>query len=85
MATILTKEQSDEVKNIRQLERKLNIDGWMCEGADDNLLVFFNNEKDELFYADYFGNIKSRSCDVPLDVKKYAELEGKIARICYMS
>lgn len=85
MASMLTKEQTDKVKRIKQLERNLNIDGWMCEGADDDLLIFFNNEKDELFYADYFGNIKIRSCDVPPDVKKYAELEGEIMRICYMS
>ena len=84
MAGMLNHQQTEEVKRIRRLIRRLDIDGWMCEGADDERLVFFNNEEDKIFYADYFGNITSTSYEVPADVRKYAELEGKIAQICYL-
>ncbi len=85
---LLTREQTEEIKEIRRLEALLGItiglNGWMCEGADDDQLVFFNNVEGKMFYADYFGNIVYASCEVPIGVKKYAELEGKIAQICCM-
>ena len=83
MGGCLNAKQVYEIKKIRAQIKQLDIEGWMCEGADDERIVFFNNEKDEMFYSDYFGNITSASCELTPDLGKYAELEGKIMQICY--
>ena len=83
MATMLTKSQSARVRMLREMERSLNTGDWMCEGADDNMLVFFSNEREKMFYADYYGNVENSPLEVSGDLAKLVELEGKIAQICY--
>lgn len=87
--SILTKEQVSRVR-LLDAEQKLidktfgTSEGWMCEGADDNLIAFFNNKLDLFFYADYFGNIKGDYDFVNENLRKIVALEGKKCQIaCY--
>ena len=86
--TVLTKEQVAQIR-LLDAEQKLidktfgTSNGWMCEGADDNLIAFFNNKLDLFFYADYFGNIKGEHNFVNEDLKKIVVLEGKKCQIAY--
>ena len=87
MANIISKEQELKIKAIRKDIEALQLNGWMCEGYDDDCLIFFNNEENVSFVADYDGNIVSASSaledNVPEVLKEYAKLEGQIAKICY--
>lgn len=90
MGTILAKEQSDYIKKIRADIRKLDIDGWMCESTEweaggryKPCHIFFNNDKDISFIADYNGNVLSDRTDggITEDLKEYARLEGEIRQV----
>lgn len=90
MGTILSREQSDYIKEIRADIRKLDIDGWMCEGTEweaggsyKPCHIFFNNDKDISFIADYNGNILSDRTDggITEDLREYARLEGEIRQV----
>lgn len=65
------------------------MNGWMCEGSDDDLLMVFNNDTQQTFVCDYYGNIKwaydddGNSFCPSKELKKFAELEGMIYRIAY--
>lgn len=83
MARVLTKEQSSEVKEIREKIRALQLEDWLCEGADDSRLALFNNATDDLVIVDYYGNVKSSTCDISEALQKRAIYEGQIAQICY--
>ena len=90
MGTILSREQSNYIKKIRADIRKLDIEGWMCEGTEweaggsyKPCHIFFNNDKDISFIADYNGNILSDRTDggITEDLKEYARLEGEIRQV----
>ena len=87
MGKILSEEECSRIKKIREEEKKLKIGDWLCEGTDDRCNVFFSNELDASFNADWNGNIVS-TCGIARDsiykdVKEFAKLEGQISRICY--
>ena len=93
MGMILSKEQTEQIKEIRKQIAGLDIDGWMCEGteyedANGNIRcgnIFFNNDLDVSFVADYDGNVIPGGYAGFMnnsDLLKYAVLEGKIRKIC---
>ena len=86
MATILTEMQSQRVKALNKQFSNYAERGWMCEGSDKFGLcnAIFNNDTDEIFWADYNGNIldselKATSIDVAKDM---AVIQGMIRKIC---
>ena len=90
MANILSKEQSEQIRRIRTRQKELNLNGWMCEGADDDLFVAFNNDTQQSFSCDYYGNIQwaidknDDSFELSEELKEFARLEGMICRIAYL-
>lgn len=81
MGKILSDSQCAQIKTIRAKIRKLDTEGWLCEGGDENRLVFFNNETDQYFDSDYYGNILTSNFTVTLALKERAKLEGQIMMI----
>ncbi len=93
MGGILNERQTQQIKAIRRQIQELDIDGWMCEGTeyednDGNIKcghIFFNNDLDESFIADYDGNVLPGGSAPYLaqrpDLLKYAALEGQIRKI----
>lgn len=79
----------EKIKELRGKFKTFAKRGWMCEGSDVfgfEHNVFFNNDTDEMFYADYDGNIldsnvKSESLD---NIKLMAKIEGEIMKIARM-
>lgn len=85
MAKILSKAETDQIKAIRAEMRKLDTDGWLSEGYEGYANIFFNNDKDLSFIADYNGHILSCEDDSFLtsDIMELARLTGQISKICY--
>lgn len=87
MATILDSAKCSKIKDIRKKIDSLELDGWLCEGTDQPgypANVFFNNDLDESFIADYNGQILSSSVtDMNWKLQELARLTGQISRICY--
>ena len=81
-ARILSIEQCQRISMVRQKIHELKLKNRCCEGKDGDRLVFFNNDEDCLFIADYYGNIVSR-CNTRItpELEQLAFLEGKISRI----
>ncbi len=83
MATILSQEQCNRIKAIREEINAIpGIEGWMSEGADDRCNTFFNNDTDGYFLADDQGNIVlSKNVRITQELRKLAWLEGQIRLI----
>ena len=86
MAKILTEMQCHRVKALNRQFNTYAERGWMCEGSDRYGLcnAIFNNDTDEIFWADYNGNIlegeiKSESL---ADIREMARIQGNIAKVC---
>lgn len=84
---ILSEKQTIKIKELQKQIRELNLEDWMCEGADDSQLVFFNNSQDKVFYTNFYGNITSNPDNVHItpDLKKLIELECRIEQICQLA
>ena len=84
---ILSETQTNKIKKLQKEIRDLNLKDWMCEGADDSQLVFFNNTQDKVFYTDFNGNITSNYDNVYITpkLKKLIELECRIEQICQLA
>ncbi len=76
---ILTRTTSEKIKEIRQKIKKIQPQGWMCEGADDRCNQFFNNDTEAFFLATYEGKIVSKDGDIPFEMYEVAKLEGEIS------
>lgn len=86
MARILTDYQSEQIKRLNREFKPFAEKGWMCEGSDAFGLCncIFNNETNEVFWADYNGNILDSDClnDTSLEeLKRMAAIQGKIRKI----
>ncbi len=85
-AIILSQEATDLLKAERKKFEPYAEKGWLCEGGEHGDItcnVFFNNDTDEFFRADYNGNIlynalKGTSLS---DAKEMAKIYGKIMTI----
>lgn len=83
MARMLSKSASDRIKTLRS---QMPDTDWMCEGSDDNELVFFNNTEEKCFYVDYCkGKITNPDNVIITPVlRKIIGIETEIARTCYL-
>ena len=83
MSKIISQAEANKIRNLRSQVPKTD---WLCEGADDNQLVFFNNAEDKLFYTDYYGNVVANPDNVIITsvLKKFIDIKTEIARICYL-
>ena len=87
MARILSETQCQRIKVLNRKFNSFADKGWMCEGSDRNGIVcnaIFNNDTDEIFWADYNGNIldsvvKETSLD---DMKSMAAIQAQIRKVC---
>lgn len=94
MGNILNKEQCDLIRKFRAEQAKLaGCEGWMTEGADDEMLAIFNNELEVSLMTDYFGNIRTvfdeeykgpKPFEPSPELRQYIKLEGKIAQVAYL-
>lgn len=86
MASILSEAQC---KRIRQLNKEFEPyaeQGWMCEGSDSYgpCNCIFNNDTDEVFWADYHGNILEAECldtTSEEDMENMARIQGAIRKV----
>lgn len=90
MAKILSEATCTQINTLRRKFNKFADMGWMCEGTDDadgNLYnLFFNNDTDECFKADYAGNIVDSDCHSITDAEmaEMAKIQGRISRLAQM-
>lgn len=86
---VLNNEQVAKIKSLNHKQIELDSsfgtsNGWMCEGADDEEIVFFNNDLGLMFYADYYGNIKGNvDFEISDALKEIVKLEGQKCQIAY--
>lgn len=86
MAKILTDAECSVIKTLQRKFSKYAKKGWMCEGGERKGRVcnsIFNNDTDEVFWADYNGNIIDMIVtDTPLEeLKAMAKIQGDIRKI----
>lgn len=87
MARILSDSQCNTIKRLNKMFEPYAKKGWMCEGTDlygaDN--VIFNNDTEEIFYADRNGDILVKNClpTTPYqELKEMAQIQGVIRKVC---
>lgn len=86
MANILNGSQCARIDVQRRKFKPYAKKGWMCEGSDvfGPCNAIFNNETNEVFWADYNGNILDSDClkETPIeDIKTMAIIQGAISKI----
>lgn len=90
MGNILNEEQVAQIRAINAKQKELDktygdFNSWMCESADDDLIVFFHNDLDLSFYADFYGNIFGYYGDFEIsnELREIVRLEGQKCQIAY--
>jgi hypothetical protein len=86
MGKIVTEEECKKIKALNKQFEPFADKGWMCEGGERNGVVcnaIFNNDTDEIFWADYNGNIidafvEKESAE---NLKAMAKIQGDIRKI----
>ena len=85
-ATILDPLQCERLKVYRRRFNKYEKRGWMCEGSDlyGECNVIYNLSTDEIFWADYNGNIlddKDVKSTPRKDIEDMAKIQGLIRTV----
>lgn len=86
MARILDDAQCKQIRKLNKLFEPFADKGWMCEGGERNgtiCNVIFNNDTDDIFWADYRGNIIDafvEKVDIE-ELKSMAKIQADIRKI----
>ena len=86
MGIMLSEDQCMRIKQQKKKFISYAEKGWMCEGSDafGPCNMIFNNETNEVFWADYNGNILDSDCldDTPVEeLRIMARIQGKMRKI----
>ena len=80
MGTILSDAQCKRIKALNKEFEYYAKRGWMCEGSDKYgpCNCIFNNDTDDIFWADYDGNILEVKYPISGGPKAFLEAMAKI-------
>ena len=86
MGSILSEAQSQRIRQLNKDFNRYAKRGWMCEGSDKfgPCNCIFNNDTDEVFWADYNGNILDMEYvtnEPIMNCKAMAVIQGKIRKV----